>query len=102
MRRLWAKFVVASLIILGEGAFASEISQRSDERHENDANTAVISQDLFQDDYGLGLNPSSACIDIDWPKASLARLNVIIASVVSLDSSGNYPFNPRAPPIPAS
>lgn len=102
MSRLWARIVVATLVILGEGALASEISQRSDDRHENGSNHAVISQEIILDDPGSSWNPSSACIDIVWPNASLTRFGIAVVSVFTSASIEYRPYNPRAPPVPAS
>lgn len=102
MRRLWAKIVVASLVILGEGALAFEICQRSDDRHASGGNHAAVSQEIILDDPGSSGNPSSACIDIVWPKAGLARHKIVVASVLSSAPFEYRPCNPRAPPVPAS
>lgn len=102
MHRLWAKFVVAGLIILGEGAFASEISQRSDDRHENGENPALISQPVILDDSGSSCNTAPACIDGVRPQITLKHYKVAVASVFTSGSFEYNPFNPRAPPVPAS
>ena len=102
MHRLWAKIVVAGLIILGEGALASEISQRSDDRHENGENPALISQPVILDDSGSSCNPAFICIDGVRPQITLTHYKVAVAGVLTSDTFEYHPFNPRAPPVPAS
>lgn len=103
MRRLWTKFVVASLIILGEGAFASEISQRTDDRHENVDNPAVISQSVIPADSASSYNPvASFCNDGGRPQITLTHYKAVVVSVLTSGSFEYNPFSPRAPPVPAS
>jgi hypothetical protein len=50
MHRVWTKIVVASLIVLGDGVFASEIKERGDDRYEASGNVVQLSLPEVLDD----------------------------------------------------
>lgn len=102
MHRVWAKFVVASLIILGEGAFAFENVQRSDDSYEPNGNAVQLSQPIVQEDGGPGwtsslISPCTVHPDINPEYQTVTAVTVTVSALL-----GYHPFNPRAPPVPAS
>jgi hypothetical protein len=55
MHRIWAKLVITGLNMPGEGGFASEITQRSDDSHE----TGSIGAPLLLRHTWMSVNPGS-------------------------------------------
>ena len=102
MHRVWSKIVVAGLIILGEGAFASECNQCSDGRYEASGNAVQLSQPAVLNDTGSKWEPSLAGANTIQPDINLTH-QIFAAATVPVSGLLTYhPFNPRAPPVPAN
>ena len=102
MHHVWTKIVVAGLIILGEGAFASESSEFGDDWYEADRNIAQLSQSLVQNaDESMWQPPPLACVDATRIQTGTACQTFAAASVLLLNQLRYHSFSPRAPPVPA-
>lgn len=102
IRSVWIKSVVASLIILGEGAFAFENAQRSDDSYEANGNAVQLSQPIVQEDGAPGWTSSLTSPCTIHPDINL-EYQIFTAVTVTVSALLRYhPFNPRAPPVPAS
>jgi hypothetical protein len=102
MHRVWTKIVVAGLIILGEGAFASESNQHSDDSYEASGNAVRLSQPVVLDDAVSRWIPSLAGAHTIQPCIN-PTYQVFVAVTVPVPNPPKYhPFNPSAPPVPAS
>jgi hypothetical protein len=100
IRRIWTKIVIAGLVILGEGAFASESNQRIDDRYEISANAVQLSQPADLDEAGTNSKPSLAAAKSIQPVSSLAYQSIAAVSVPVSGLIKHHPCNPRAPPVP--
>jgi len=102
MHRFITKIVVAGLLILGEGAFASESNGRGDDRCETNGDAVQRSQPEFQNDIWPIWQASLAAAytirtEIDPACQTFAPVTVPVSNLQK-----HHPFNPRAPPVPAS
>jgi hypothetical protein len=102
MHRVWTRIVVAGLVILGEGAFASESNQRSDDRYEANGNAVQLSQPTVLDDAGSRGTPSLAGAYAIHPDINPAYQTFTAVTVPLSELLNYHPFNPRAPPLPAN
>lgn len=94
------KFFVASLILLGEGAFTSEINSRSDANAVAIGNAVQSLPSVFLNDPEAGsqlvLSPPYLT-----PASSPLTDNVLEPSTSIASKAVEYsPANPRAPPVP--
>jgi len=102
MHHIWTKIVVAGLIMLGEGVFASESCQRNDGRYEANSETLQLSPPVGLDEVGSRWKSSPAGTnklqtDINPTYQIFAAVTVPVSDLLKYHS-----FNPRAPPVPAS
>ncbi len=100
IQQILTRFFVASLIILGEGAFSCEVSSRSDVSVAAIGNTVQSLPDAFLDAPEAGsellltlpyLTPASSPLTdevLDYP------------AFLTADAVDYSPSNPRAPPVP--
>ena len=101
MQRVWAKLVIASLIILGDGVFASESTLRSDDSPEAGSITA---QPLLLPHLDAGNPPQDPDMqesDPALPDSDITWLIPALPPAPLNGTSGHHAFNPRAPPISA-
>ena len=100
MYQIWTRIVVASLILLGDSALASEINQRSDAEAIASGNTVQVSQAESSDDSGSRWKPIFTGANSIQSKVNL-RYQTLAPVVHSIAYTSNYDiYNPRAPPIP--
>lgn len=102
MHSVWRKIVVAGLVILGEGTFASESSHRSDDSHEAYGDTVELSQPTFLDDTVTRWQPSLVGANTIRPDINPGYLTFVAVTVPVSALLNYHSFNPRAPPVPAS
>jgi len=102
MHRVWKKIVVAGLIILGDGAFASESNERGDDRYESYGNAVQLSLPAVLDDIGSRWQSSLAGANTIRPDINLTYQVFAVVTVLVSDLLKYHPFSPRAPPVPAS
>jgi len=102
MHRVWTKIVVAGLIILGDGSFASEINERCDDRYESNGKAVQLSLPAVLDDIGSRWQPSLAGANTIRPDINLTYQVFAVVTVPVSDLLKYHPFSPRAPPVPAS
>ena len=94
------RFFVASLIILGEGAFTSEINTRSEDPSAATSNTVQLVPTAFFDDPEAG---SQALLPLAYLTPARSPLTDIVldnASILATGAIEYSPSNPRAPPVP--
>jgi hypothetical protein len=102
MHRVWEKIFVAGLIILGENAFASESNGCGDDRYKANDNAVQLSQPTVLDDIGSRWQLSLACANTIQPDINQTYLAFAVVTLPVSDLLKYHPFNPRAPPVPAS
>jgi len=98
--QILTRFFVASLILLGEGAFTSEINSRSDDSADAIGNTVQSIPTAFFDDPKDG---SQAVLTLPYLTPASFHLtdNVLDHSTFFAADAIKYsPSNPRAPPVP--
>ena len=100
--RACSKIVVASLVILGMDAIASENSQRTDESFEAARNSVQLPHPAIPDGAIFMSKIAVACTSTLWPCISLDDLIVTAVTVPALEPLKYRRFNPRAPPVPAN
>jgi len=93
------RFFVASLILLGEGAFTSEINSRSDDSAAAIGNTVQSIPTAFFDDPEAG---SKSLLSFALTPASSPLTDIVLdnAAFLATDAIEYSPSNPRAPPVP--
>ena len=99
-QQILTRFFVASLIILGEGAFTSEVNSRSDVSAVSIGNTAQFLPAVFLDDP----EPGSQLL-LSHPYLALASYPLTYkvldySTFIASDAIEYSPSNPRAPPVP--
>jgi hypothetical protein len=102
MQRVWAKLVIASLIILGDSVFSSESTLRSDDSHKLGSITA---QPLLLPLLDAGNPPQDQDMQESGPVWRYSDLPCLVPAVFTAplgESPKYHAFNPRAPPVPAS
>jgi len=99
--RFWTKFVVAGLVVMGEGAFASESSERGNDRYESNGNAIQLSLPEVLDDAGSGPRPPMASANSTQPGINHSTQSFTAVTAPVSDLLKYHPFNPRAPPLPA-
>jgi hypothetical protein len=102
MHRVWTKIVVAGLIILGEGAFASDNNQRSNDWYEANGNAVQLSQPTVPDDAGSRWQRSLAGTNRIQTDINLTYQIFAALTAPTSDQLKYHSFNPRAPPVPAN
>ena len=102
MHRVWTKIFVAGLIILGEGAFASESNQRIDSKYEASGNAVQLSQPIALDVTESRWYSPLAGANTVWSDIKLTNQTFAVVTIPVSDLLKYNPFNPRAPPVPAS
>jgi len=101
MQRVWAKLVIASLIIMGEGVFASESKLRSDDSPEAGSITAQL---LLLPPLDAGESWRYPDVQASCPVWRDSDLPCLVPAVITaplIGSPRDHTFNPRAPPVPA-
>ena len=101
MHRLLEKLVIAALVILGEGVFASESTLRSDGSLEAGGITAQPLPPLLDGSE----SPQDPDVQVSGAVSQDIDLPLKIQAVFNTHSyglPGYHAFNPRAPPSPAS
>jgi len=98
--QILTRFFVASLIILGEGAFTSEINSRSDVSATATGNTVQSLTTVFFDDPEAGSQ-----LALTFPYSTPARSPLTdkvlnYSTFLAADAIEYSPSNPRAPPVP--
>ncbi len=99
--QILTKFFVASLIILGEGAFTPEINSRSDVSATAIGNTVQSLNTVLFDDPEA---ESQLALTTPYltPENSPLTDNVLdYSTLLATDAIEYSPSNPRAPPVPA-
>jgi len=94
------RFFVASLIILGEGAFTSEINSRSDVSADAIGNTVQSLPTAFFDDPEDESQLALALPYLTTESTPLTGKVLDHSTALATDASQYSPSNPRAPPVP--
>jgi hypothetical protein len=102
MYRVLTKFVVAALVILGDGLFASESSLRVDDCPVAHGGTILLSPPALQDDAGSGRQLPVCFAGEALPDIYQACQSSVLPAVPVPELLAYHPFNPRAPPVPAT
>lgn len=102
MHRVWLKIFVAGLIILGEDAFASESNQRIDSECEASGNAVQLTQPIALDVTGSRWQSPLAGTNTIWSDFKLTYQTFVVVVIPVSNLLKYHPFNPRAPPVPAS
>jgi hypothetical protein len=97
--QIWTRITVASLILFGNVALASEISQSCDAEVVTIGNTVQVSQSESQDGSDTKWHPFLTGINSIENKATL-NYKTLAALVDSNEYSSEYNlYNSRAPPV---
>ena len=100
MCQIWIRIVVASLILLGESALASESNHRSDAEAIASGNTVQASQAESLDDSDSRWKPVLTGVNSIQSKVNL-RYQTLTTLIHSNTYSYKYKlYNSRAPPAP--
>jgi len=99
LHRVWKKIVVVGLIILGEGAFASERNERSDDTYEANGNAVQLSQPTVLDNAGSKWQPSLSGANTIRTDINLTYQTFAVVTTPVSDLLKYHSFNPRAPPV---
>jgi len=102
MHRFLARLVMAALVILGEGVFASESTLRSDGSLEAGG---INAQPLLQPPLDGSESPQDPDVQASGAVSQDSDLPLKVQAVFNTHSYGlpaYHAFNPRAPPSPAS
>jgi hypothetical protein len=101
-RLIWTKVFVASLVFLGDWAFAAENNLRAEiDAAANDI-TVQISKQILLTDSETKSQPMLLGTDAK-PQLYLYSNLIVTSSAPTLTDELKYhPSNPRAPPLPAS
>ena len=102
MHRVRAKLLIACLIVLGEGVFASENTQRSDASRETGSITAQLLLLPTLDASESWHEPDVQESGPVWPDSDLPWFISAVLAAPLGESPRYHAFNPRAPPVPAS
>lgn len=100
MFQIWTIIVVASLILLGDSALASEINHRSDAEAVASGTTVQVSQPESPDDSVSRWQPILTGANSIQTKVNnkYKTLAPVVRSIAYTSKYGIY--NPRAPPVP--
>lgn len=98
--QILTKFFVASLIILGEGAFTSEVNSRTDVAAVTIGNTIQSLPTAFSDDPELGSEPVLTHLYLAPKNPPLTNKVLDHPTFFAADAIEYSPSNPRAPPVP--
>ena len=98
---IWTRVFAASLILLGDGVFASEINHRDDINAVTGDNIFQISLPALLVEGGTNWQPLIP--DVNTAETTYNRTSLTITAVLHSvpDTHTYHPLNPRAPPIPA-
>ena len=94
------RFFVASLIILGEGAFSFEINPRSDDSSAAIGNTVQSIATTIFDDPEVGSQALPALPYLTPASSPLTDIVVDSSTFLAIHANEYTPRNPRAPPVP--
>lgn len=96
--QIWTRIVVASLILLGDSAIASEISQRNDTEAVVSGNTVQISQPESLDDSDSMWQPLLTGANSIQNKVTHRYQTSTTLANANTNSSEYSLYNSRAPP----
>jgi hypothetical protein len=99
--RIWTRVFAASLILLGDGVFASEINHSDDLVAVTGDNIFQISLPALLDESGTNWQPLIASVNTEATAYNQTSLTITAVSHSVPDTHTYHPLNPRAPPIPA-
>ncbi len=99
---IWTRVFVASLILLGDGVFASEINHSDDVDAVAGDHSFQISLPALLDESGTKWQPLVPGVNTAETTYHPASQTISAASHAVLDTRTYHPLNPRAPPIPAN
>lgn len=99
MRHIWTRIAVTSLILLGDGAFASEINPRGDIEAATSGSIAQISLQTFLDDSESSGQPVPLAVYAVSPVIKPAKIIISALAHTTADTHNYHPLNPRAPPF---
>jgi len=101
-RNIWTRIIVASLIFLGDWAFATKNKLRTD--IEADANdiTVQISKQAILDDTISKSEPAITGVETTPPVIFSINLTLVSIAHIALDKLKYLPSHPRAPPLTAT
>jgi len=100
-QQIWTRVFVASLILLGDGVFASEINHSDDINAVTGDNIFQISLPALPDESGTKWQPLLPGVSTAETTYNRTSLTITAASHPVPDTHTYHPLNPRAPPIPA-
>jgi len=97
--QIWTRVVVTSLVLLGDGAFASENDDRTGIDAEANSSTIQVYQPAFLNDSTPKWLPLFTSDNV-IPKIFNLTYQIVAADVELVSDALKYPpFNPRAPPV---
>ena len=99
---IWTRIFAASLILLGDGVFASEINHRDDIDAVKGNNIFQISLPALLDESGTKWQPLIASVNTEETTYNQTSITVTAVSHSVPDTHTYHPLNPRAPPIPVN
>jgi len=98
--QIWTRIVIASLILLGDSTFASEISQRNAAEAAVNVNTIQISQTESLGDSDSIWQPLFTDASSILNEATLSYQTLTTLVYLNKHSSQYELYNSRAPPAP--
>lgn len=98
--QILTRFFVASLIILGEGAFVSEVNSRSDIAAAAIGNTVQSLPAVFLDDPETGSQLVLTLPSLAPASSPLTDKVLDYSAFLASDAFEYSSSNPRAPPVP--
>lgn len=102
MHRSWTKIVVTSLVMLGDGAFASEGNPYGDGSDAFIDKAVQHSLPVVTGNDESGWKPVAAISNLIPPGINLAYQSFSEITAPVSDLLKHHPCSPRAPPIPAN
>lgn len=97
--QILTRFFVASLIILGEGAFTSEVNSRSDVAAASIGNIIQSLPTTFSDDPEIGSQLVITHPYLSPNNSPLTNELLDYSTFIAANATAYSPSNPRAPPF---
>ena len=102
MHLIWTRVLVASLILLGDGAFASEITHSNDVETATNSSIFKVSLPTLLDDTGSDTHAIPPGVNTAKTAFNLTSQTNAAASHLVFNANKYNPINPRASPTPAN
>jgi hypothetical protein len=98
-RYIWARIFVASLVFIGDWAFAAESRQRVDIEAAASDITVQISKQAILDDAESGVEPAIMGVGLTPPLIFTFNRKLASTAYTVPDKLEYSPLQPRAPPL---